>query len=98
MALAICEVDSGRLVLTFCLREPVERPEPEEALRSFGVDVDWDWGLSMVDSPEAEDRPTPESTRLTRFKEGCCCESCVCIVSSAAWTPFGSVLLSGWDG
>jgi hypothetical protein len=27
-----------------------------------------------------EDRPTPESTRLTRFKEGCCCEMEVCMV------------------
>lgn len=27
-----------------------------------------------------EDRPSPESVRLTRFKEGCCCEMEVCMV------------------
>lgn len=66
----------GEIILTFCLLEPVERPEPEDARgpRSFSL-----FGaVSIVPSPE--DRPTPESTRLTRFKEGCCCESEVCIV------------------
>lgn len=55
---------AGELDLTFCLREPVERPEPEDALMSVWVD----WAFSILLSPE--DRPTPESTRLTRFREG----------------------------
>lgn len=82
-----CEVGCGGLVLTFCLREPVERPLPEDALISVWV---VDGALSIVLSPE--DRPTPESTRLTRFREGCCFESWVCIVLYvSAWTPFCNV-------